>query len=515
MPARAPLALLLVPLLAGCTSPSVPASDDGVDLIVHGARIWTGVPDAATAQAVAVDEGRIVRVGGDAEVLAMRAATTKVVDARGGSVLPGFRDQHAHLLGADPGMAYPSMGQQSVADTEAGRAQVAAFHVATKAAGKTPSDEWRDDPLTDCTPPSPVTPELKGRLGASMQAAAEQGLTTFVAPGLGDLGVWDALQEMEREGPLPVRVLVRIAWGCIDEAAARGLRTGVGSDWVKVLGVKMYSDGWLGPRTCALREPYADRPLYDGILFRDPAFWVEAVGKARELGFNVGTHAIGDRAQAVMLDAYEANGVAPQDRWSLEHSQVLGEDLFERYAALGVVMSMQLSFATSDMGFTESALGPERARWAYAWRSALDAGVRLAGGTDFPIDVLNPLWGVQRVVTRSELDGRPAGGWHPAERLSLEQALRLITSDAAYASLEEQDRGTLEVGKWADLVLLREDLLTLPEDRIAGAAVQLTVVNGHVAFEGERAFPPSAPAAARQVEAPLPSQGVEHARLAR
>lgn len=501
-------ALLLVSalLLAGCAAPP-PAGGPGPGLVVHNARVWVGDAAGTVAQAIVVDDGRVALVGTDAEALALRGPATKVVDARGGSVLPGFRDQHAHLLevaagtntvfalggvagSQDENPFEPSRGQASAADTEAGRAAVAAYHAATKAAGKTPSDAWQADPATDCPAPSPVTPELKERLRFGLEQAARQGLTTFVEPGLADLGIWDALQEMEREGPLPARALVRIAWGCIDEAAERGLRTGVGSEWARVLGVKLYSDGWLGPRTCALREPFADRPFSDGILFRDPAFWVEAVRKAKGLGFHVGTHAIGDRAIEVMLDAYEANGVTAADRWSLEHAQVLAPDLLERSAALGVVYSMQLSFATSDMGFVEDALGPERARWAYAWKSARDAGVRLAGGTDFSIDVLNPLWGLQRVVTRSELDGQPEGGWHPEERLTRDQALRLITSDAAFASLEEAERGTLEPGKRADLVVLAEDLLAIPEDRIAASTVRLTVVNGVVAFEGEASYPP-------------------------
>lgn len=512
--------LALAPVLAGCTAPADP-QDLGTDLIVHHARVWTNDGAGTIAEAIAVDEGRIVRLGPDRDVLGLRVATTKVVDAGGGSVLPGLRDQHAHVLevaagtgliaqlggaGQDGDPYAPALGQQSVADTEAGRAQVMAYHQATKLARKTPMDDWQSAPTTDCRAPSAVTPELKDRLRAGLRAAAAQGLTTFVEPGLQDLGVWTALQEMEQEGPLPVRVLVRVAWGCIDEAAAMGLRTGVGSEWVRVLGVKLYGDGWLGPRTCALREPFSDRPLNEGVLFIEPGRAEADVRKARELGFHVGTHAIGDRAMEVMLDAYEANGVRPEDRWSLEHVQVLAPDLIARFADLGVVMSMQTSFATSDMGFAEDALGEERARWAYAWKSALDAGARLAGGTDFPIDVLHPLWGLQRVVTRSELTGEPAGGWHPEERLDLDTALRLVTSGAAYASLED-DRGRLVPGAWADLTVLRENLHAIPEQDIAGATVVLTVANGVVGFEGARSFPPELGAAGqpRWPEAPLPA----------
>jgi predicted amidohydrolase YtcJ len=492
---RFPLALVAAPLLAlalaGCLGASQ-FSDGAIDLVLHNGRAWTG---DGFAEAVAIDGGRIAFVGSSAQALALAGPGTRVVDARGGSVLPGFRDQHAHLLeeaaevpAGDTAPFEPSLGQTSVADTEAGRTRVAAYHLATKAAGKTPSDAWRDDAVTDCRPTSPVTEDLKARLRSGMASAASQGLTTVVEPGLADLGIWDALMAMTQEGPLPVRVLVRVAWGCIDEAAERGLATGVGNDWARILGVKLYSDGWLGPRTCALREPFADRPFSDGILFHDPATWVQHVGKAKRLGFNVGTHTIGDRAMEVLLDAYEANGVRAEDRWALEHAQVLAPDLIERAARLGVVLSMQTSFATSDMGFAEAALGEERASWAYAWKSALDGGARLAGGTDFPIDVLNPLWGVQRTATRQELTGAPAGGWFPEQRLTLGQTLGLITRDAAYASLED-DRGVLAQGMGADVVVLQEDLFALPLERVHAATVVLTVANGAITFEGAQAHP--------------------------
>ena len=318
---------------------------------------------------------------------------------------------------------------------------------------------------------------------------AAQGLTTVVEAGLSDLGQLEALRRLDREGRLKVRFLIRVGWGCIEQAAAMGLKTGSGSEWVKILGVKLYSDGWLGPRTAALREPYEDRP-HSGFLFLGQPRADADVARARELGFNITTHAIGDRGLETMLTAYEHDGVGEGERAQLEHAQVLGDDLIDRMARVGAIASVQLSFATTDMRFAESALGQERAARAYAWRTLIDRGVRLAGGSDFPVEQINPLWGVQRIVTRQEFDGTPPGGRHPDQRLTVEQALRLITADGALARMEEHERGKLEPGRYADLVVIRENLLSLPADCLAAGTVSMTVANGKVAFEGERAYPP-------------------------
>lgn len=266
-------------------------------------------------------------------------------------------------------------------------------------------------------------------------------------------------------------------------------------EWVKILGVKMYADGWLGPRTCALREPYNDDPygwgLPNGVLFLAQERANADVARARDLGFNVTAHAIGDLGVQTMLNAYDHNDVTPADRWCLEHVQVAGDDLLDRMADRGVIGSIQLSFPTSDHWFAYHALGKQRTRReAYRWDTMQRRGVTLAGGTDFNIEVLDPLWGLQRSVTRNEFDGSPDGGFLPNEGVTVDDGLRLITADCAYASFEEEERGTIEAGKFADLVVVRENLLTLPRDCIAAATRLMTIVNGKVTFEGETAYPP-------------------------
>jgi predicted amidohydrolase YtcJ len=272
-----------------------------------------------------------------------------------------------------------------------------------------------------------------------------------------------------------------------------GLRTGAGNEWVKVLGVKLYSDGWLGPRTAALREPYADDPYgfpRSGLLFLEQQRADRDVARARELGFNITTHAIGDRGLKTMMAAYEANHVTPRDRWSVEHVQVAEDDLLARMIHGGVIASIQLSFATSDQRFAENALGRDRLRFAYRWGDMMRAGLPMVGSSDFAVEVVDPLWGLQRIVTRTEFDGTPPGGWLPEQRLDILPALHLITAQAAFASFEEHERGTIEPGNYADLLVVRENLLRMPADELAGATRLMTITNGRVTSETPVSHPP-------------------------
>ncbi|MGH3326466.1 MAG: amidohydrolase, partial [Streptomycetales bacterium] len=371
-----------------------------------------------------------------------------------------------------------------------GRRRVGERHLQIKERNATPVDDCHDGTVTE---------GLKESLLVMQDEVARQGVTTVVEAGLQDLAVWDALNELADDGLLRVRFLVRVAFGCMEQAAARGLRTGVGNEWVKILGVKNYADGWLGPRTAALRAPYSDDPYGFpplGVAFLDQERADRDIARARELGFNVTTHAIGDRGVATMLTAYERAGVTPADRWALEHVQVAGDDLLDRLADGGVIASYQLSFATSDARFAASALGKRRAREsAYRWDSMQRRGVHLAGGSDFDVEVLDPLWGLQRIVTRQDFDGFPTGGFRRSEALAVHDALRTVTSEAAYASLEEGERGTITVGNHADLVVTRENLLTMPSGTIASATRLMTVTNGRVVSAEPVSHPPDEAAA--------------------
>ncbi|HEV2781207.1 MAG TPA: amidohydrolase family protein [Actinophytocola sp.] len=469
------------------------AADPGpsADLVLHSGTVWTGRAHRRRAEGVAVLGKRIVAVGSDRDVLAWAGPRTRVIDLRGAFVAPGFRDQHTHLLNqADADAAAevyrPRWNGHDEEASFNNRRVVGQRHIDTFNQGRTPVDESRHGEVTEA---------LRAGILRMQDEAARQGVTTVVEAGLTDLRVVDALFQLAAEGRLKLRHLVRVRWGGIEQAAALGWRTGFGNDWVKILGVKMYADGWLGPRTCALRRPYADDPydwnLPHGVLFLAQERANADVARARELGFNITAHAIGDLGVQTMLNAYQRAGVSGADRWCLEHVQVAGDDLLDRMARHGVIGSIQLSFPTSDHWFASKALGERRTRReSYRWDTMRRRGVPLAGGSDFAIEVLDPLWGVQRSVTRHEFDGSPAGGFLPDEAVTVDDALRLITADCAFASFEERERGTLEVGKFADLVVLRENPLTIPRDCIAAATRLMTVVNGTITFEGEVAFPP-------------------------
>lgn len=523
--------LLTAPVMAGCLW-SGDDSEEGrghvpADLVIHAGRVWTGSygPESNTAGvpvfagSLAIMDQRISAVGSRAEIERYVGDDTRVIDVPDGFVMPGLRDNHNHLVqyanpnpdperrrtGAAAAEQYRPVHDPNPAESAAFRAGVFALHSTIFAQERTPVDDCMDNP---------VTPEMKDAILVAQEEALKQGLVSTVEAGLDDLGQWRALQELEAADQLRLRFLVRFAWGCLEQAAEMGLQTGSGGDWVKVLGAKLYSDGWLGPRSAALQEPYDDRPMFDGYLFLDAERANADVARAVELGFHPTTHAIGDRAIATILDAYEANGVAADDLWGIEHASVLPADLFARMRDLGVVASIQLSFATSDQGFLGDAIGAREAH-TYPWRSMYEAGIPMAGSSDFQIEALHPLWGVQRAVTRQEVDGTPDGGYMSDEALSVEQALRLVSVDAARAALEwprnETDdlpRGALYPGFAADFVILERDLFAIPPTEIAATALLATIVNGQVAWEGRVAYPPLA--AVRLVDVGQGGHGHDH-----
>lgn len=473
-------------------TPPDAGAEAGADLVLHSGVVWTG---GRVAEAVAIKGMRVVAVGGNPQVLRWAGRRTRRIDLRGAFVAPGFRDQHTHLIQTAVGGAALQTYQPVFVPYDEERAvenrrRIGLRHLEIHARGETPVDQVTH---------SPVTEKLKNDLLTMQDEVARQGLSTVVEAGLRDLGALDALFQLAAEERLKVRFLVRVARGGIEEAARMGLRTGVGNEWVKILGVKLYSDGWLGPHTAALRRPYNDDPY--GFPRRGIAFLAQEradrdVARARELGFNVTTHAIGDRGLRLTLSAYEHNRVSARDRWAIEHVQVMEDDLLLRMLRHGVIASIQLSFATSDQRFAEQALGRDRLRFAYRWRDLQRAGIPMVGSSDFAVEALDPLWGLQRIVTRTEFDGTPPGGWLPGQRLDVRTALRLITSRAAFASFEEHERGTIEPGNYADLVVIGENLLTMRPDRIAAATRLMTITNGKITSEGAVAYPPTPPAQA-------------------
>jgi len=322
---------------------------------------------------------------------------------------------------------------------------------------------------------------LDKALGLALRQVTSLGLTGLHQVGASRAWI-ERFQRHIEAGTFPVRVYAMsdgagatLDWLC----AAGGLNHPSGR--LSARAVKLYMDGALGSRGAALLEDYSDDPGNRGLPFHSPQSLLEQVSRGMDCGFQVAIHAIGDHGNRAALDALEAGQLAHPDnpgRHRIEHAQVLHADDVPRFAALGVIAAMQPTHATSDMYWAEQRLGPERGRFAYAWRSLLDSGARLALGSDFPVEEVNPMLGIYAAVARRDLQGWPEGGWHPGEAISRTEALRGFTLDAAYAAFAEQQVGSLEPGKRADFVVLDRDVMAVPEDEIPATVVLETWLDG-------------------------------------
>ncbi len=338
-------------------------------------------------------------------------------------------------------------------------------------------------------PPAPAE-RLDAAIDAATRHVAAQGVTA-----VHHMGSWeelDALRRARAAGRLRTRVYAAVplaSWARLRDTVAAG---GRGDAWLRWGGLKGYVDGSLGSHTAAMLEPFADAP-HDRGLFVTPPDSLEAwVRGADAAGLQVMVHAIGDAANRALLDVYQrvlaAHG--PRDRrWRVEHAQHLHPDDVPRFHALGAVASMQPYHAIDDGRWAEKVIGAARAPGAYAFRSLLDAGATVAFGSDWYVAPPTPLEGIYAAVTRATLDGARPGGWVPAQKVTVEEALRAYTRAGAFASFDDGERGTLERGKLADFVLIDRDLTRVAPAAIRDARVDLTVVGGRVVYE--RGAPPA------------------------
>ena len=258
-------------------------------------------------------------------------------------------------------------------------------------------------------------------------------------------------------------------------------------------GIKLYADGALGSRGAALLAPYADSPGSTGLMRTSADKLLPVLVAALRMGVQIETHAIGDRGNRFVLDLYErafaavpvAERAVAEPRWRIEHAQIISPTDIPRFAKLGVIASMQPSHAIGDFYFAPSRLGPERLAGAYAWRSLLEAGARLAGGTDAPVERGEPLIEFYAAVARKSLDGYSDANWHLEQRLTRAEALKMFSLWPAYASFQEHERGSIEVGKQADFSIFSADLMTIPEPEILKARCVMTIVGGEVVYEAK------------------------------
>lgn len=293
---------------------------------------------------------------------------------------------------------------------------------------------------------------------------------------------FQSCQILRSRGDLDLRVLMQIPEESLDAAAEAGVRGGLGDEWLRIGGVKLFADGSMGARTAAVGEPYVGEPRNRGILIADAERIAEVAQRAAAIGMPVFVHAIGDRANRHALDAFEALAArgAPPLRHRIEHAQILDPEDVPRIARLGLVASMQPIHAVADMDIADQCLGARAAR-AYVFRDLLSAGVRLAFGSDAPVEDMSPLRGIHAAVTRRRPDGSPgAAGWHAEQRLTVAEAIAAYTVGAAHAGGNELTCGSIAPGKLADFVALSRDIVSSPPEAILDARVVATVVGGRI-----------------------------------
>lgn len=295
-------------------------------------------------------------------------------------------------------------------------------------------------------------------------------------------------EELGREGKLNIRLYAMISDHAptIDAWFRRGPLLGGydGTLWVR--SIKLYQDGALGSRGAALLEPYSDAPGNTGLLVSPSEHIRDVANRALVAGFQVNSHAIGDRGNRLVLDAYEAALKArptADHRFRVEHAQILHSDDIPRFAQLGVIPSMQASHQTSDMYWAGTRLGEGRLRGAYAWRSLIASNVIIPNGSDFPVEYVNPLISFKASVSRQDANNWPAGGWYPEQRMTREEALLSMSLWAAYAGFQESELGSLTPGKRADFVVLDQDIMRVASEDILATQVLSTWVGGRVVYE--------------------------------
>jgi hypothetical protein len=523
-------------------------------LAIVNARAWTGKPAQPWAEAVAARGDRIVAVGATAAVRKLVSPQTRIIDAHGQMLAPGFIDSHVHFL--DGGFSLTSVqlrdarskaefvdrlrafaatvpkgtwitggdwdnqnwggewptrqwidaatpdnpvwinrldGHTSLANSKA-MAAAGVTHATPDVAGGTivrdpagdPTGIFRDNAkaLIDRAMPPP-TPEMHERaLDAAMRYVAAQGVTS-----VGHMGTWNdvaVFERADRAHRLRTRIYAAVplsTWQHLEKTIAEH---GRGDGYLRIGGLKAFVDGSLGSHTAAFLEPFTDAPGDRGLLVTKPEDLYQWTADATRAGLQVMVHAIGDRAIRLQLDIFERveREQHPADpRFRIEHAQHIAPADIPRFAQLGVIASMQPYHAIDDGRWAEKVIGPERIKTTYAFRALLDTHARLAFGSDWDVAPATPLEGIYAAVTRRTLEGKNPGGWVPEQKITVEEALRAYTSDAAYAQFAEKEKGTLEPGKLADFVLVDRDITRIPPPEIRDAHVLLTVVGAEVVFE--------------------------------
>jgi predicted amidohydrolase YtcJ len=341
---------------------------------------------------------------------------------------------------------------------------------------------------------SKIPPLSKEKMLDALQRAQEEMLSNGLTGGHDagcDLAMIDTLKGLYESGKLYVRLYERLripdgSTSLHEEFYAKGKQIGLYNNLMTVRGIKISVDGALGSRGALMLAPYSDRT--DGWLgnLRVPEDRLyEQVKRARQAGFQVSTHAIGDAGNRIVLNTYEKvlkEMPDPNHRYRVEHAQIVALDDIPRFAKLGVIPSMQSVHATSDKNMAENRVGPERIKGGYAWRKFLNTGVVIPNGTDAPVELVNPFHGLFAAVTRQSRDGKPPGGWYPEDKMTREEALKSYTIWSAYAAFEEKIKGSIQSGKLADFVVIDKDYMNCGESEIKDIRPLQTVIGGKIVY---------------------------------
>jgi predicted amidohydrolase YtcJ len=559
-------------VISSCAISCAETNSSTADVIVINARIYTVNPGQPWAKALAIRDGKILAVGKDDDISHYRATSTKVIDAAGRLVLPGFTDCHVHFMDgsfslqqvnvedatnleqvqqqikayakAHPndawvlgrGWSYPIFPPSGMPDKKqldavvpdrpayiegydghtwwANTKALEAAHI-TKDTADPPGGTIVRDPATgeptgaikeDAADaivrraiPVPSRENKLQALRAGLKHANELGITRVhvmggVNVGAGDVADAELLEELRRNNELTVRFYLGYRFDP-PEVTAHQLdeieqaRKRYHDNWIAAGGVKFFLDGVIETHTAAMLAPYSNASDLSGGLLWDPDKYKAFVAELDRRGIQIFTHAIGDRAIRLALDAYGAAATKNRTRDArhrIEHIEDPSAADIPRFGQLGVMASMQPLHAYPNDDTLKSwlpAVGPERAMRAWPWHSIQDAGGVLAFGSDWPVVTLSPWPGLQNAVTRQTTDGEPKGGWIPSERISLADAIKGYTLNAAFAGHREKTEGSLEPGKLADLIILSQNVFEIDPHHLVNTKVVMTIVAGRVVYE--------------------------------
>ena len=528
------------------------------EMILLNGHIWTLNPEKPEAEALAIVQNKIIKVGQNSELKRMAGPQSEIIDLKGAFVLPGFIDSHTHFLNG--GLSLRSVQLRDCQSKEEFISRIAAkarelpcgawilngdWDQQQFSPPELPTKDWIDavtpenpvcvnrfdghmvlvnslalklagidkktvapaggeiikDPKTgeptgilkDAAAdlvysriPEPTLAEKIEAVKAALKEAASHGVTSV--HDMSDASSFEVYQELLAKGELTARLYVYFQIPEIETVLRLKLKSGFGHPFLRFAGLKGFVDGSLGSGTALFFEPYTDNPEAYGLLAAHmfpEGIMEKRLRMADEAGLQVAVHAIGDRANAILLDMMEKiiKENRPRDRrWRLEHAQHLRKSDIARFGQLGIIASVQPYHAIDDGCWAEKKIGPERAKTTYAFNSLNQAGAVLVFGSDWTVAPLNPLTGIYAAVTRRTLDGKHPEGWVPEEKISVEEAIKSYTLRAAFAEFSEKEKGSLEPGKLADLVVLDRNLIRIAPEDILKTRVLLTMVDGWIVY---------------------------------